>query len=86
MHYSVVVNIMKYYRHDRDLNLDRCSEIKHANHYTIGPVEHGEDGAKKFVQKLQLEAQQLCDEYIATPKPPILTMQLAYGILSGVRR
>ena len=34
----------------------------------------GEDAAEKFVQKLQLEAQQLCDEYIATPKRPSLTM------------
>ena len=34
----------------------------------------GENTAEKFVQKLQLEAQQLCDEYIATPKLPILTM------------
>ena len=33
----------------------------------------GEDTAGKFVQKLQLEAQQLCDEYSSTPKPMLFT-------------
>ena len=34
-----------------------------------------EDAAEVFVRRLQLEAQQLCDEYISTPKPPIFTME-----------
>ena len=33
----------------------------------------GEDAAEMFVHKLQLEAKQLFDEYIATPKPMLLT-------------
>ena len=33
----------------------------------------GEDAAEMFVRKLQLEAKQLFDEYIATPKPMLLT-------------
>ena len=33
----------------------------------------GEDVADMFVRKLQLEAEQLIDEYIATPKPMLLT-------------
>ena len=33
----------------------------------------GEDVADMFVRKLQLEAEQLFDEYIATPKPMLLT-------------
>ena len=32
-----------------------------------------EDAAEMFVRKLQLEATQLVDEYIATPKPMLLT-------------
>ena len=39
-HYSVVENIMKFHRHDRDSNPDRV-KIKHANHYTIGPYAIG---------------------------------------------
>ena len=35
----------------------------------------GEDAAEKIVQKVQLEAQQLCDVYIATPKPPIFNIE-----------
>ena len=33
----------------------------------------GEDAAEKFVRDLQQEAKQLFDEYIATPKPMLLT-------------
>ena len=33
----------------------------------------GEDAAEKFVRDLQQEAKQLFDEYIATPKPILLT-------------
>ena len=33
--YSVVVNIMKFYHHDRDLNPDRCSENQ-----TCYPLHH----------------------------------------------
>ena len=33
----------------------------------------GEDAAEKFVRDLQLEAKQLFDEYIAAPKPKLLT-------------
>ena len=33
----------------------------------------GEDAAEVFVRKLQLEAKQLFDEHIATPKPMLLT-------------
>ena len=33
--YSVVVNIMKFYRHDRDSNPDRCSENQ-----TCEPLHH----------------------------------------------
>ena len=33
----------------------------------------GEDAAEKFVGALQLEAKQLFEEYIATPKPMLLT-------------
>ena len=33
----------------------------------------GEDAAEMFVRKLQLEAEQLFDEYIATPKPMLFT-------------
>ena len=33
----------------------------------------GQDAADMFVRKLQLEAKQLFDEYIATPKPMLLT-------------
>ena len=33
----------------------------------------GENAAGKFVRDLQLEAKQLFDEYIATPKPMLLT-------------
>ena len=33
----------------------------------------GKDAAETFVRKLQLEADQLFDEYIATPKPMLLT-------------
>ena len=33
----------------------------------------GEDAAEKFVRDLQQEAKQLCEEYIATPKPMIFT-------------
>ena len=33
----------------------------------------GENAAEVFVRKLQLEAKQLFDEYIATPKPMLLT-------------
>ena len=33
--YSVVVNIMKFYRHDRDSNPGRCDENQTCNHYTI---------------------------------------------------
>ena len=33
----------------------------------------GEDAAEKFVRDLQLEAKQLFDEYIVTPKPMLLT-------------
>ena len=33
----------------------------------------GEDTAEMFVSKLQLEAKQLFDKYIATPKPMLLT-------------
>ena len=33
----------------------------------------GEDAAEMFVCKLQLEPRQLFDEYIATPKPMMLT-------------
>ena len=32
-----------------------------------------EDAAEKFVHDLQLEAKQLFDEYIAAPKPMLLT-------------
>ena len=35
----------------------------------------GEEAAEIFARKLQLEAQQLCDEYISTPTPPIFTME-----------
>ena len=34
-HYSVVVNIMKFYRHDRDSNTDRCCENQ-----TCQPLHH----------------------------------------------
>ena len=34
----------------------------------------GEDAAKLFVSKLQLEAKQLFDEYIGTRKPMLLTV------------
>ena len=37
-------------------------------------IYRGEDAAEKFVRKLQQEAKQLCDEYIATPEPVIFTM------------
>ena len=33
----------------------------------------GENAAEKFVRDLQQEAKQLFDEYIATPKPMLLT-------------
>ena len=33
----------------------------------------GKDAAEMFVHKLQLEAKQLFDEYIATPKPMLFT-------------
>ena len=33
----------------------------------------GEDAAEKFVRDFQQEAKQLCDEYIATPKPMLIT-------------
>ena len=40
----------------------------------------GEDAAKKFVRDLQREAEQLCEEYIKTPKPMIFGIEdsLAY--------
>ena len=34
----------------------------------------GEDAAEMFVRKLQLDAKQLCQEYITTPKPMLFTM------------
>ena len=33
----------------------------------------GDNAAEKFVRDLQQEAKQLFDEYIATPKPMLLT-------------
>ena len=35
-------------------------------------MDRGEDDAEMFVRKLQLEAKQLFNEYIATPKPMLL--------------
>ena len=48
-HYSVVVNIMKFYRHDRDSNTEIAAvKIKHANHYTIGCSHETEVNSNRF--------------------------------------
>ena len=41
----------------------------------------GEDAAEMFVRDLQREAEQLCTEYIKTPKPMIFSIEdsLAYA-------
>ena len=44
-------------------------------HIACSFVDPGEDAAEKFVRDLQLEAKQLFDEYIATPKPNCLLLQ-----------
>ena len=57
--YSVVVNIMKFYRHDRDSNPIAAAKIKHANHYTIGPLK------KAKVVLLHTSTNDLDDEQIS---------------------
>ena len=39
-HYSVVVNIMKFYRHDQDSNPDRCGENQTCYPLHHSPIMH----------------------------------------------